>query len=255
MGGGGVGGVSSARGLTGEGAEERNLISAGPGRHREEGPLCPQVTWEPKAESQAVSCGRHWSPSCPRPPPSPANVGIGLAGLHPASANVSGCEHPPDGRALKWGFVSSLGVWRSDPFSSRRLQDSGPSPPTLSLPPTSISSSPSLFIATSANCVRLSLASARPDAHGPNTAIPDSHLPCWDPAEAPGVQAGRVPWLGLRRRRGVPGAHVLRRVGVVPHLNDGERGSFPSVPRVARLGCPEERPSQLWSHMWCLHRD
>lgn len=123
-GGGGVGGVSSARGLTGEGAEERNLISAGPGRHREEGPLCPQVTWEPKAESQAVSCGRHWSPSCPRPPPptppSPANVGIGLAGLHPASANVSGCEHPPDGRALKWGFVSSLGVWRSDPFSSRR---------------------------------------------------------------------------------------------------------------------------------------
>ena len=71
-----------------------------------------------------MSCGRHWSPSCPRPPtptpPSPANVGIGLTGLHPASPNVSGCEHPLDGRALKWGFVSSLGVWRSGPFSSRR---------------------------------------------------------------------------------------------------------------------------------------
>ena len=33
------------------------------------------------------------------------------------------------------------------------------------------------------------------------------------------------------------------------------QGGGNSVPRIPLLGCPKERPSLLWSHIWSLQRD
>lgn len=144
--------------------------------------------------------------------------------------------------AGEWGFVPSP-VRCSGPSSSR-LGSSTPAPSHPHLSPTSISGSPWLFIAMSADCIRSSLALPGPDANGAITLHPVPSVTCPVGLSGPGecVLAERA-----AAGAGVPGgAKAGGWVGApAPRLAQGRewsQGSFAFGSLKPPLGHPEERP-------------
>lgn len=132
----------------------------------------------------------------------PPHSGTGMAGLHPASPNVSGCENPLEG-GVRVGR-SRMGLcflcWRQ----ALRPCSSGQTPGLWPPPPTAISSSPWLFIAMTHS----QLHQAESGFGGPMPMVPPAHA---GPVTCP-VGSGQRPQV-CARRSALAGLGRLRALG------------------------------------------
>lgn len=206
------------------------------------------------------SCGTHRSPSLPVPHPRhhrPRHHSARLAEFS-ASPCLPKCFRvgiPRRPRRLgagrpRMGLCFPLGRQALALSPGDRVPGLRP-PPTPPHPP-SISNSPWLFIATSANCLRpsLTLASLMPGVLPPGAIIRPGQSPA---LLGPGrcVLAGTSPWWGQGAgRRGRSQRKARAGVGSAPHQllvelqGAGIRGSFPFCPLRSSPGPPSFSRSQ-----------